>query len=687
MHSGRVIWLEAVSGVVCLLVGCQAPPAASFAHPPAAAVRSSLSADGLRRAQALAEYGAAQLDEFNKDPAGALRHYEEAARLDPDNEALQMKTAQGLLQQNRNQEALTILRALVARHPDSERALNWLALAYQTTDQGDRAVDVYERIVKLTPQQSASYLKLSALLVTQGKDEVALKWLERGMRQAQHSPDLYRGYADLFARHAVQARTANAAHAARVQALNIMERACHEFPNDNALLTGLAELYIADGQFGKALACHASLEARVGGQLPFRSHLALSYAAGGQRAAAVAFFEQNLKERPSDERVWFYLGELREADNDAVRAEIAFRHAAEHASSPLTAIRLAVFLVQHSQTNAALNATQAALQRWPEQPLLLQLEAYLHIEQHAYAQAMADFARSLSALRNNPDEKIPPELFSRYAVAAFKAGKADDCVELLVQGVQLDDDVTINFIQEMFAAKEPADAHALARILQRVAQRLPDNPNPLIHLGFVRYVAEDYPAASLAFAQAQQVGEAHGQSEFNAPFFFWFGASCERMGQFERAEKLLLQALELEPENAEALNYLAYMWSEKGLHLERALAFSRKALLQEPENGAYLDTLGWIFYQQGRYQDALPPLTKAAELVPDDATITDHLGDLYLKLNQPQQAVKYWTTSYQLDSANEVVAKKLRAQGLDPAKLLLPASPDGKSPSAPKPAT
>ena len=73
--------------------------------------------------------------------------------------------------------------------------------------------------------------------------------------------------------------------------------------------------------------------------------------------------------------------------------------------------------------------------------------------------------------------------------------------------------------------------------------------------------------------------------------------------------------------------------------------------------------------------------------MPDDATITDHLGDLYLKLNQPQQAVKYWTTSYQLDSANEVVAKKLRAQGLDPAKLLLPASPDGKSPSAPKPAT
>jgi Flp pilus assembly protein TadD len=299
---------------------------------------------------------------------------------------------------------------------------------------------------------------------------------------------------------------------------------------------------------------------------------------------------------------------------------------------------------------------------------------------------MTDFARALRVLQNKPDEKIPPELFSRFAVAAFKAGKTDDCVELLVQGTQWDEDVTIDFIQEAFAAKEPAEPRALARVLQRVAERLPDDPNPLIHLGFVRYTAQDYPAASRTFEQAEQVGAAHGQTEFNAAFFFWYGASCERAGQFEHAEKLLLHALELEPDFADALNYLAYMWSEKSLHLDRALLFSRKALRQEPDNGAFLDTLGWIFYQQGRFQDALAPLTKAAELIPDDATISEHLGDLFLKLNQPQQAVKYWTSAYQLDNANETVAKKLRAHGLDPARLLLPVG-SGKTPPKPKPAS
>ena len=691
MHKPRVFCISALCGVM-LLAGCRTPPpplATSPAPPPAApdVAVLSLSPEGLRRAQALAEFANGRLAELNKDNAGAIEHYLAAAQLEPDNESLQMKTAQGLLQQNRNQEALAILRDLAARHPDSERALNWLALAYQATDQGDKAAQIYTKLVQLRPRETAGYLKLATLLLTQGKDDEAQRQLERALKLAPHTPDLYRAYADLFARAAIRARDAQTAHAARLRAITVMEDASREFPKDNALLTGLAELYIADGQFAKAFACHASLEARISDQLPFRTRIAQSYAGNNQRDAAITFFEQSIKERPTDERAWFYLGELREGGNDAVRAEIAFRRAAEHASQPLNATRLAVFLLTHSQTNAAFQAIDAGLTRWSDNALLLQLQAYLHIEQQAYAQAMADFARSLRALRKKPDARIPSELFSRYAVAAFKAGKTDDCVDLLVQGTKLDDAVTIEFIQEMLAAKDAAEARALGRILQRVAEHLPDNPNPLIHLGFVRYVAQDHAAALHAFEQALLLAEKQGGAVFNAAFYFWFGASCERIGQFERGEKLLLKCVELDRDYAEALNYLAYMWSEKNLHLDRALEFSRRALAQDPENGAFLDTLGWIFFQQGRYQDALSPLQKAAELIPDDATVAEHLGDLYSKLNQPVQALKFWSSAYQLDSKNDAVAKKLRAHGLDPAKVLVPAPPADKKPSAAKPAT
>jgi tetratricopeptide (TPR) repeat protein len=696
MQKQRVVCIFALNSVL-LLAGCRTPPAPTVVVPvaaptvtktvPVVATAFVLPPEGQRRAQALAAFANGRIAELNKDAADAVEHYLAAAQLEPDNEALQMRTAQGLLQQNRNQEALALLRNLAARHPDSDRALLWLALAYQATDQGDKAAAIYGKLLKLAPDRPEHYLKLATILVTQGRDEEAQRLLERALQRAPHTPDLFRAYADLFARTAIRARSVPAAHAARQRGLDVMEEATREHPKDNALLTGLAELYIADGQFAKAFACHASLEARISEQLPFRSRIAQSYAGGGQREAAIGFFERGVQERPQDERAWFYLGELHEDAGDAVRAEIAFRRAAEHAAAPLNATRLAVFLLTHSQTNAALQAVAAGLTRWPENALLLQFQAYLHIEQQAYAQAMADFARSLRALRKKPDATIPAELFSRYAVAAFKAGKSEDCVDLLVQGAQLDDAVTIGFIQELFAAKDPADARVLARLLQKVAARLPANPNPLIHLGFVRYAAQDHAAALRTFEQAQQVAEHHGGAVFNSAFYFWFGASCERCGQFERGEKLLLRCLELEPDHAEALNYLAYMWSEKRLHLDRALEFSRRALRQDPENGAFLDTLGWIFFQLGRFHDALAPLQKAAEMTPEDATVAEHLGDLYLQLNQPAQALKYWTNAYQLDSKNDTLAQKLRAHGLDPAKALLPPPPTGKAPPPAKPAT
>jgi len=122
MQKQRVLSSGALL-VVWLLAGCRTPPppaavvpvpaTAVTQHVAAAATAFVLSPAAQLRAQALAEFADGRLAEINKDSAEAVEHYLAAAQLEPDNESLQMRTAQGLLQQNRNQEALTILRALV----------------------------------------------------------------------------------------------------------------------------------------------------------------------------------------------------------------------------------------------------------------------------------------------------------------------------------------------------------------------------------------------------------------------------------------------------------------------------------------------------------------------------------------------------------------------------------------------
>ncbi len=87
---------------------------------------------------------------------------------------------------------------------------------------------------------------------------------------------------------------------------------------------------------------------------------------------------------------------------------------------------------------------------------------------------------------------------------------------------------------------------------------------------------------------------------------------------------------------------------------------SRRACKLEPKNAAYLDSLGWVLFKLNQPQAALPWLVKAVELSPEpDATILDHLGDVYLSLRQLGKAMENWKKSLAIEP-NEEVNKKLR---------------------------
>ncbi len=141
---------------------------------------------------------------------------------------------------------------------------------------------------------------------------------------------------------------------------------------------------------------------------------------------------------------------------------------------------------------------------------------------------------------------------------------------------------------------------------------------------------------------------------------FLLGAAHERQGATEAAAAAFLKVLEIEPNHTASLNYLGYMWAERGEHLDQALTMVRRAVALDQDNGAYLDTLGWALYQLGDYQDARRHLEWAVRLVPNDATVFDHLGDLYVKLRQVELARGSYQRALELESEQaENVRKKL----------------------------
>src|SRR5262249_51646047 len=128
--------------------------------------------------------------------------------------------------------------------------------------------------------------------------------------------------------------------------------------------------------------------------------------------------------------------------------------------------------------------------------------------------------------------------------------------------------------------------------------------------------------------------------------------------------------LKADPDDATACNDLGYLWAEQGKHLSEAEDLIRKALRLDQEQrragskadsnygseadgeqdrAAYVDSLGWVLFRRGQLQSAREQLERATVLDRgDDPVIWDHLGDVYLRLDQRAQARKAWRKSLDL---------------------------------------
>lgn len=171
-----------------------------------------------------------------------------------------------------------------------------------------------------------------------------------------------------------------------------------------------------------------------------------------------------------------------------------------------------------------------------------------------------------------------------------------------------------------------------------------------------------YEEAVNRLTSAELLAKNSEPDRLTAMFYFQVGAAHERAGHLPEAERALNHALELAPDDTETLNYLGYMWADKGIRLDEAKALIERALKQEPKNAAFLDSLAWVLFRQRKYDEALVQMDAAfANLKEPDATIYDHYGDILAALNRMDEARKAWAKSLELE-ANDEVRRKLEGK-------------------------
>ena len=149
-------------------------------------------------------------------------------------------------------------------------------------------------------------------------------------------------------------------------------------------------------------------------------------------------------------------------------------------------------------------------------------------------------------------------------------------------------------------------------------------------------------------------------SEIKSDLLYRRGSSYERLKNYSNADKDLLHALEIDPDDAYILNYLAYSWLERDHKINEAIEMLEKAYEKENDDPYIIDSIGWAYYLVNDYVKAENFLKMAVQLMPDDPIVNDHYGDILWRLDRKIQARYFWSMVLQMDKAEQDLIDQIR---------------------------
>ena len=206
-------------------------------------------------------------------------------------------------------------------------------------------------------------------------------------------------------------------------------------------------------------------------------------------------------------------------------------------------------------------------------------------------------------------------------------------------------------------AKQRNDKESLNYITSNF--RKIDEPNHKILFDIANFYkkSEDYKEAIKYYTKI--ISNLDDSSDVKSDILYRRGGSYERIKNYEEADKDLLHALKISPDDAYILNYLAYSWLERDYKINEAIEMLEIAYASKNNDPYIIDSIGWAYYLIDDYLKAEKFLKRAVELMPDDPIVNDHYGDILWKLDRKIQARYFWANVLKMDDAEEDMIEKI----------------------------
>lgn len=514
--------------------------------------------------------------------------------------------------------AFVLLLAVGGARAANESYLTYLqGMSEERAGNTAKALEAYEKAVKLDPQAVQIYRDIAELRMRSGQPDQALS-----------------------------------------AALKVKDLA----PNDPMSFIFLGNVYVAQGELSKASDAYAQALKVDPTNLRALENLG-NYYALTDPPKALTYYQKYLEISPRDADVNFQIAIVHHRQGRFAKALEYYKKSIEEEPTQIAShLAIADLYEQQKSTANAITTYRQAAEIQPESALIYSRLGALYYRDGKYDEAWKAFKTA--------EASAPNDSAVQFSMARVAEERKDwkEAVAHAEKAWTLSQDPQLLPLVAYFLTLDHQPAQAV-KYLEKARDLDPDSANVLLFLG-LNYLDLDKPAqAREALARGVALHPKDAQMRFH------LATAEDKLGHFDAAAEQFQEILKLDPKHAPSLNYLGYSWAERGMKLEEAEKLLRQALAIDPDNGAYLDSLGWIRFKRGEACDARQYLERAAHLS-GDAVILEHLGDAHFACGAPGAALMFWTRSLALAPQNEGLQKRIQADG---AKFL--ASPEaGKFP-------
>jgi len=487
--------------------------------------------------------------------------------------------------------------------PGDQEATLWLARLYRLHNDPDKAEQVLQGMLKEDPGNEAAVEQLTQLLLDENKSDEAISLLTE-MTAHSNSPTLF----DLLGDAYTQGHDLEKAEAAYRKAVDLD-------PSELSHLRGLAQTLFTEEKYEDALTAYQKLADLMPDDADNYLRIAQIYRELNQLDKA----EENLlKARQSNP------GNLEILYNEAMIYEAQGRY-----DDAIRVISDAVSGVKSQPTVLPTRRRSLAI--------LYQQLGMLYRDVQNYQAAIYTF-QELGHLGEEEDHRARLLIMDTYR-------QAKDLPKALQTGREAmakypNDNAIKASLALLLGENEQTDE--AVKMLQSDLRGGADDRETYLNLSQIYERGKRYAEAEQAARKAESFAK---DPKDNEVAWLMLGAVYERQKQYERAEDEFKKVLDVNPRNAQVLNYYGYMLADRGLRLDEAQDLIQRAVDLEPQNGAYLDSLGWVYYKQNKLEASETMLRKALEHEPHDPTIREHLGDVLAKQGHTEQAAVEWEKS------------------------------------------